>query len=365
MLIAAAFFSLGIRAADKPGWPPEPLIEMTVPFAPTAFPGAKSTYLVYELRISNLSKEPVVLRRLEVLGASGLAAPLAAYDGTQLDPILQHFSNPAVGDQMPTADTNYRQLAAGETAIVFLTLAVEDGSRIGHTLSHRLYTPDASIVGANTSATGSKLLELGAPLQGGPWRANSGAAKNDSHHRRQFSVFSGHVSLPSRYAIDWLREENGASSRGAKDDVHSYLSYESRVLAVADGKVVAVRDGIPDNKPGHVGAEALNLTLETITGNWVVLALGSGQFAHYAHLRPGSLRVHVGDRVRRGDEIALVGNSGSSFEPHLHFEVTTSPEALRGEGIPYLIDNYTDIGSGTRSRRLRQLPIAESLVEFR
>jgi murein DD-endopeptidase MepM/ murein hydrolase activator NlpD len=336
-----------------------------VPFAPTAFAGAGGKYLVYELRIVNLSKEPSTIRRLEVLGASG-AAPLAEYDGAQLDPILQHFGNPAVGDQMPTAVDNHHQLAAGETAIVFLTIAVEDGSRIGHTLSHRLYTPDASIVGANTSAQGSKLLELGAPLQAGPWRAKSGAAKNDSHHRRQFCVLGGRMTFSSRYAIDWLREESGASFRGAKDDIHSYLSYESRVIAVSDGRVVALRDGIPDNKPGHVGAEALNLTLETITGNWVVLDLGNGQFAHYAHLRPGSLRVKAGDRVRRGELIARVGNSGSSFEPHLHFEVTTSAEALRGEGVPYLIDAYADVGSGSGpQRRLHQLPIADSLVEFR
>ena len=366
MLIAAAFFSLGIRAGDKPGWPPEPLIEMTVPFAPTAFAGAGGTYLVYELRISNLSREPLVLRRLEVLGALGAAAPLAAYDGAQLHPILQHFGNPAVGDRMPTADTDHRRLAAGETAMVFLTIAVEDGSRIGHSLSHRLYTADASIVGANTSAMGTKLLELGAPLQGGPWRANSGAAKNDSHHRRQFCVLGGRMTFSSRYAIDWKREDGGANFRGAENDVGSYFSYGSHVLAVADGRVLAIRDGIPDNKPGHVGAEALNLTLETITGNWVVLDLGNGQFAHYAHLRPGSLQVKAGDRVRRGQFIAQVGNSGSSFEPHLHIEVTTSPEALRGEGVPYLIDAYSDAASAaSATHHLHQLPIADSLVEFR
>jgi len=100
-------------------------------------------------------------------------------------------------------------------------------------------------------------------------------------------------------------------------------------------------------------------------GNSVVLDVGSGQYAHYAHLQPGSLRVKAGDRVRRGDVIALVGSSGSSFEPHLHFEVTTSPEPLRGEGVPYLVDAYTNVGSGTPTRRVRQLPIAGSLVEFR
>jgi murein DD-endopeptidase MepM/ murein hydrolase activator NlpD len=130
--------------------------------------------------------------------------------------------------------------------------------------------------------------------------------------------------------------------------------------------VVTVKDGIPDNRPGHVGAEALNLSLETIAGNLVVLELGGGQFAFYAHLKPGSLKVRPGQRVKRGELIGLVGNSGSSFEPHLHFEVTNSALPLRGEGLPYRIDRYVDItNAAIASLRHGELPIAETLVQFR
>ena len=115
--------------------------------------------------------------------------------------------------------------------------------------------------------------------------------------------------------------QDGASSTGDKDVNSSYYSYGSRVLAVASGTVVHLKDGIPDNVPGHVGAEALKLSLETIAGNVIGLDLGHGQFAYYAHLQPGSIRVKLGQRVRKGELLALVGNSGSSFEPHLHFEV--------------------------------------------
>jgi murein DD-endopeptidase MepM/ murein hydrolase activator NlpD len=363
--LVAVLLSVCAQAAEQAQWPPEPLIEMRVQFAPTAFAAAGATYLVYELRISNLSKQQVPLLRLDVLEATdGSAAPLASYEGARLDSILQHFGNPAVGDRMPTADDGHRNLAAGETTIVFLTIALEDRARGVQTLKHRLYTSDASIEGATTSTAGVQLLELGPPLQGGPWSAKSGAAKNDSHHRRQFMVLGGSVTLSNRCAIDWVRTENDATFKGPEDDIRSYLSYESPVLAVADGRVVAVRDGIPDNKPGHVGAEALNLTLETITGNTVVIDLGHGQFAYYAHLQPGSLRVKAGQRVKRGAVIARVGNSGSSFEPHLHFEVTTSPVAMRGEGVPYVIDEFTLIPAGPGSKRHRELPIADSRVEF-
>jgi murein DD-endopeptidase MepM/ murein hydrolase activator NlpD len=364
--LVAVLLSVCVQSAGKAQWPPEPLIEMRVQFAPTAFPAAGATYLVYELRVTNLSKEPVSVKRLELIdAANGSAAPLATYDGAQLDPVLQHFGNPAVGDQMPTAADSHRQLAAGETVILFLTIALDDRARGVQSLKHRLFTSDASIEGAITSTAGVKLLALGPPLRGGPWAAKSGAAKNDSHHRRQFMVLGGSVTLSNRCAIDWVHTENDASFKGPEDDIRSYLSYESPVLAVANGKVVAIRDGIPDNKPGHVGAEALNLTLETIVGNFVVLDLGHGQFAYYAHLQPGSLRVKLGQQVTRGAVVARIGNSGSSFEPHLHFEVTTSPMAMRGEGVPYVIDDFTVVSGGTRSSRHHELPIAGSLIEFR
>ena len=136
------------------------------------------------------------------------------------------------------------------------------------------------------------------------------------------------------------------------------------MLAVANGTVVRIKDGIPNNKAGHVGAEALNLSLETIAGNTIALDLGHGQYAHYMHLQPGSLRVKVGQRVRRGEVIALVGNSGSSFEPHLHFEVTTSPDTLTGEGLPYLLDEYEAVVNGVAERRKRELPTRGTIVNF-
>jgi len=363
LLLVAILLSAHTAAAGKSKWPPEPQLEMRVQYAPTAFPSPSGSFLVYELRIANLSKTPVTLRRLDVRDAAdAAAAPIASFEGDPLDAVLQHFGNPAVGEQMPTADNNYRTLAAGEIALVYLTISP---ARVPDSLVHRLYTTEDSIEGAFTTTHAVKLLELGPPLAGGPWRALSGAAKNDSHHRRQFMVLGGGIVLDSRYAIDWKREESGASFRGPESDIRSYLSYESPVLAVANGRVVSVKDGIADNKPGHVGAEALDLSLDTIAGNLVVLDLGHGQYAHFAHLKPGSLKVKPGQRVKRGQVIGLVGSSGSSFEPHLHIEVTDSPLPLRGEGLPYVIDGYTDLTNGAASPRHGELPIANTLVRFR
>ena len=92
-------------------------------------------------------------------------------------------------------------------------------------------------------------------------------------------------------------------------------------------------DGVPDNDPGHVPRLDPLAPGCPICGNHVVLELAQGQFATYMHLQPGSLRVASGDRVRRGQVLGRVGNSGESFQPHLHFHVTTEP-GTTGQGLP-------------------------------
>jgi murein DD-endopeptidase MepM/ murein hydrolase activator NlpD len=105
---------------------------------------------------------------------------------------------------------------------------------------------------------------------------------------------------------------------------------------------------------------------ETVHGNTIVLDLGDSQFANYHHLQPGSLRVKAGDRVRRGQVLARVGDSGDSREPHLHFEVTTSPKQGMGEGVPYLIDRYRckSGSNGSMELRIHELPLNNSIVTF-
>jgi murein DD-endopeptidase MepM/ murein hydrolase activator NlpD len=97
----------------------------------------------------------------------------------------------------------------------------------------------------------------------------------------------------------------------------------------------------------------------------IVLDLGGGQFAHYGHLQPGSVRVKIGDRVRSGDPLARIGVSGDPNVPHLHFEVTTSMKPLAGEGVPYVIDQFrVKTPDGTLNTLTRELPSRNMLVAF-
>jgi murein DD-endopeptidase MepM/ murein hydrolase activator NlpD len=66
----------------------------------------------------------------------------------------------------------------------------------------------------------------------------------------------------------------------------------------------------------------------------------------YAHLQPGSIKVHQGDKVRTGQVLGLVGNTGNSLVPHLHFQLMDQPSSLASNGLPYEIDNFTVTAKG-------------------
>ena len=354
----------GAQTASTPIPPrfPPPQLEMRVPFEPTAFPSAGRTYVTYELHLRNFAPIPFTLQRVEVLDADATAAePVAAFEAAQLDSIVQPVGARAPGD----ASGDPRQLAGGGSVVIFMSIAFDRGAHIPMRLRHRVLTTNFAVEGAEIGTHHTELRVLGPPLTGPDWVARSGPS-NDSYHRRGILVLDGGATIDRRYAIDWVRSKNGATFSGDALDTRSYYAYGEEVLAVADGKVMSARDGIPENVPRHEGFRpAVPLSMDTIAGNTITLDVGGGQFAYYMHLQPGSLRVKAGDRVRRGQVLARIGNSGDSREPHLHFEVTTSSRLLAGEGVPYLIDRYRSKSvNDSWQTRTRELPLQDMLIDF-
>lgn len=93
------------------------------------------------------------------------------------------------------------------------------------------------------------------------------------------------------------------------------------IVAGADGTVMTTHDGEADRcTTGSCGGGGG-------FGNYVVLQHSDGKLSYYAHMRRGSLRVMPGQRVRCGDPLGLVGSSGNSTGPHVHFEVRVSSTA--------------------------------------
>jgi hypothetical protein len=352
--------------APASGASPWPLqLEMRVPFQPTAFPSADGTYLTYELYLTNFTANPITLRRIEVLNADKSAtAPVAVFEAGQLDALLQPIGAHASAD----SSGNLCQLAGGGSVVVFVWIKLDHGAHVPNSLRHRVLTADSSVEGAIIATHHTKLLVLRSPVQGAHWLASDGPSNDqDNHHRRGILVLDGRALISRRYAIDWQQIEGGTTFSGDARDRHSYYSYGKDVFAVADGTVVAAKDGLPDNVPGHNENfhPAVPQTMDTVAGNTITLDLGRGQFAYYAHLQPGSLRVKAKDRVRRGQVLARIGSSGDAREPHLHFEVTTSPKLMVGQGVPYLIDQYRVKSADDASQtRIRELPLGGMLIDF-
>lgn len=137
-----------------------------------------------------------------------------------------------------------------------------------------------------------------------------------------------HAWLPvERWAYDLL----SPPALSGSDCLDDYGIFGMNVVAPADGQIVAVHDGEADNPPG---TDYSRLSL----GNYLFLRLDeTSTYLVIGHLRAGSVRVKVGERVREGAILAQAGNYGASSEPHVHIHHQRQDprrSLLLAEGLP-------------------------------
>jgi hypothetical protein len=136
---------------------------------------------------------------------------------------------------------------------------------------------------------------------------------------------------------------------GTKNE--DWWGYGTPVIAPADGKVVHARDDIPENeKPGSLPRkdfyEQFPNPLNAVAGNNIIIDHGHGEHSFLAHLQHGSVIVRKGEKVRQGQKIGCVGNSGNSDAPHLHYHLMDGPEIFQSNGLPSCFENLEVLGLG-------------------
>jgi murein DD-endopeptidase MepM/ murein hydrolase activator NlpD len=363
-----------VQPAPKGEHTPKPLLpgfDTVIPVAPTAFKADGKWHLVYELHISNMDKWEYAFTRIEVVSADAAQKTLATFSGADLDGM---FSHPGLPDAEKVS-----KLAPGEFGAVFLWVTFDKLEDIPAAIAQRIrvkigdYPEALSVVTPPTSVDKHPVVVISSPLVGQDWVAANGPS-NTSLHRRALIPVNGHAYISQRFAIDWVQVyPDGKTYRGDPSDNKNYRAYGTEIHAVADGVVTQVGDGIPQNTPGAKSL-AVPITLETIGGNHVIMDIGNGLFAFYAHMQPGSLHVKVGDKVTRGQVLGLLGNTGNSSEPHLHFQICSANSELGSEGLPYAFAAFEVQGKpgedelsaipGSPAKHEMEIPTELEIVRF-
>ena len=330
-----------------PGWAEEkmtPLL-LAVHDAPVPFMGSDGrVHLVYELWVTNFSSADVVVKGVEVIG-----------DGA----VLESLDAASVAGRLQAAGVRESAgtLVKSSQALLFLNVTLEAGAAIPHQLSHRLALhvsaappgmQEMSETGGMVTVDRKEVALIGAPLRGEGYISADSCCESTRHRRAAMPV-NGRVWVAQRFAVDWEQVDSlGRIYSGPQEKLESYAIFGKPVLAVADALVASVTDGRPEQTPGKYPT---NISLDEADGNNVILDLGGGRFAMYAHMQPGSIQVRQGDQVKVGQVIGLVGDSGNSVVPHLHFQLMDRASSLGSNGLPYEIREFRVTGKtgGTKA----------------
>ena len=344
-LLAATCFAITISAADPTPVPTVTPITAEQQYTPVlasvlARPmPVKLTdglvYLIYELRLTNATDVEMMVETVEVRDPQRANALIATLS-VEITPTLF----------LPGVITPTAKLAPAQTGILLIDLPFTSSDKIPAALEHWITVTTKQHKGVIPARLVEKVawtpveltlaVVIGPPVEGGLWLATN--VLGESHHRKGFVPVNGEWVVAQRFAVDYdLLDDQNRLVSGDPTKNESYPQFGKRLIAVSDGVVVKVIDGMADIAPGETAA---GLTLETAPGNHVILEIGKGVYALYAHFKQGSVAVREGERVKRGQWLGLLGNSGNTTMPHLHFHLMAGPLPLASNGIPYVIDSF-------------------------
>jgi Peptidase family M23 len=316
-------------------------LEVDVVTPPSPVAGTdKRRHLVYEITMVNTANTRVRLDRLVVRDVRRNRS-IESWTGAAIKSFMFGID---AGGPSPT-----RTLEPDQLGVLLLDVRLRSGEKTPKRLGHRFELSllrdggQRNRVTMTGAATGVK---RSAPITASPPLVTDnlgvfGCCAAPFAHRLALLGFGNRIVVAQRYAIDFVQLDDDLNTFAGDPTLNeSYYIYGEQVIAVAAGEVVATRNDMAENTPPGAPPD---VPLNDLAGNFVVQEVGPSRFALYAHLQPGSVAVEPGDVVQPGQVIGLVGNTGNSTEPHLHFHVMNGPggaSTLEADGRPYVFDSF-------------------------
>jgi murein DD-endopeptidase MepM/ murein hydrolase activator NlpD len=356
LFVIAAILGAGCTqpAAVQSKEPPGPALAITVPVPPIPVPSRDGVNLAYELELAPSDGQIPVVEKVEVINP---ASGNVVY--TENGDLLAAMYHPA---SVPPPTPEERQNGTTKLTLPRISVwFVVSPDTVPDNLTHRI-TLNRTVAGLPSLAIrgGDVVVRkdlspvvVGSPLKGQGWLAMETTAP-DTHHFRAQITFNSVTRVPQKYAQDFIRVDpvTGQAASGNATLARNYYGWGKELLAVADATVADAHDGIADYETIY---SADKTPVNNAAGNYVILDLGNKKYACYAHMVNGSIRVKPGDTVKEGQVLGLMGNSGNSDIPHLHFQVVTdNPAFLASEGYPHVYRSFDVIGGVNQTRAMER-----------
>ncbi|MGC2786626.1 MAG: M23 family metallopeptidase [Roseiarcus sp.] len=298
-------------------------------------------HVEYELLVVSVFSEPVTLSNVTVLDPAG--KELLRIEGGAL----------AAATQTLFAKTPSPVIPPSAAVSVDVDLILPPGAapeRVTHRIAYTLKADsqlapmvgDLEVDAPEVAINRQPAIVIRPPLVGDGWLATSACCKPNVHRDERMAIDGVRIETGETFAVDWGRVKDERLFDGDGKKVEQFYGFGEDVLAVADGAVVSVHDGMPDQPPFVL---MVPKSKADYGGNNVMLKIASNVFAWYAHLRQGSITVKVGDAVKAGAPIAKIGNTGPSEGPHLHLGLLDKPDPIAGRSLPFVFDSFNLVGA--------------------
>ncbi|MDT5082328.1 MAG: hypothetical protein QOJ80_6965, partial [Mycobacterium sp.] len=239
-------------------------------------------HLAYELQVTNAMGSDVTLASLEVKAGDRTLLTLARDK-------LAYWTRALGAGTKPTTT-----LGPGQAGVVWLDVVVDNGTpaptELSHTIVVNVAKPMPPLIPATVSenvapvtVSTHKPAVISPPLSGPNW-LDGNSCCDMTAHRMAMNPLDGGLWGAERFAIDYLQlSPDGTVFKGPKDKTESYPYFGADIHAVADGPVVGVVDGLPEQVAGK---SPTGLPLDQYGGNHVVQDISGGgterRYAFYA-----------------------------------------------------------------------------------